>query len=222
MIATGDDGVANFMARNNASACGISPSWPATCPYITAVGATQGPESGTPEITCCSNTGGVITSGGGFSFYYPQPSYQAAAVTNYLKTAPAGTLPPSSMFNAQGRGYPDVAVMCYNYNVVIGGNTYQESGTSASTPVFAAIVTLINGQRLAASKAPLGFLNPALYALAASTPSAFNDITVGRNNCCAQAAVCCQYAFNATTGWDPLTGMGSVNFPTFSAALAAL
>jgi len=223
MIASGDDGVANFLARNNQSACGFSPSWPATCPYVTAVGATQGPESGQPEIACSSSTGGIVTSGGGFSIYYAQPTYQAAAVKQYFASAP--NLPPTSMFNAQGRGYPDVALLGYNYNVVIGGQTYQESGTSASTPVFAGLVTLVNNARLNAGKSPVGFLNPALYKLAVSTPGIFNDITVGENNCCAgqqPSIICCQYGFNATVGWDPLTGLGSVNFANFLAALTAL
>jgi hypothetical protein len=75
---------------------------------------------GQPEVACSSATGGVITTGGGFSFYFPRPSYQVspnfsesnsdqnAAVNTYLQTAP--NLPPSNMFNGQGRGYPDVAL----------------------------------------------------------------------------------------------------------------
>jgi len=84
MVASGDDGVANFIARQNASACGFNPSYPATSPYVTAVGATQGPEMNQTEIACTSATGGGITTGGGFSSVYPQPAYQAAAVSNYL------------------------------------------------------------------------------------------------------------------------------------------
>lgn len=61
VVASGDDGVANYgkfissenylihfiAARNNQSACGFTPSYPATSPYVLAVGATMGPESGT-------------------------------------------------------------------------------------------------------------------------------------------------------------------------------
>ena len=39
VVASGDDGVANFQARSNPGACGFNPSYPATCPYVTAVGA---------------------------------------------------------------------------------------------------------------------------------------------------------------------------------------
>jgi len=223
IISSGDDGVANFVARTDASQCGFSPSFPANSPYATAVGATQGLESGKPEIACSSSTGGVITTGGGFSFFFPRPSYQNAATTQYLQTAP--NLPPSNLFNAQGRGYPDVAMAGYNYVVAIGGQYYELSGTSASAPVFAGMITLINGARISTGKSPLGFLNPALYNLAASNPSIFNDITVGENNCCAYngtGITCCQYGFNATTGWDPLTGLGSINFVNLKHALLGL
>jgi tripeptidyl-peptidase-1 len=220
MVSSGDDGVANFEARNDPSYCGFNPSFPATCPYVTAVGATQGPEFGQPEIACSSSTNGLITTGGGFSIYFPRPSYQDSAVKGYLANAPG--LPPTSMFNSKGRGYPDVAVMGHNYQVVIAGSTYILSGTSASSPVFAGFITLINSQRASVGKSPIGFLNPTLYQLGNQKSPVFNDITKGENNCCAGnpgQITCCQYGFNATTGWDPLTGLGSVNFPQLLQAL---
>lgn len=223
MVASGDDGVANFIARQNASACGFNPSYPATSPYVTAVGATQGPEMNTTEIACTSSTNGGITTGGGFSTVYPQPAYQSAAVANYLANGP--NVPPTSMFNASGRAYPDVAVMGHSYITVGGGNFSGADGTSASAPVFAAMITLINSARLSAGKNAIGFLNQIIYQLAVSNPAAFNDVTSGTNNCCAGEAgqqVCCQYGFTATTGFDPLTGWGSPHFPVFSAALIAL
>jgi subtilase family serine protease len=63
MVASGDDGVANFIARGNSSACGFNPSYPASAPYVTAVGATQGPELNQTEIACTSTTNGGITTG---------------------------------------------------------------------------------------------------------------------------------------------------------------
>lgn len=188
--------------------------FPATIPYITAIGATQGPEFNQPEIACTSQTGGLITTGGGFSIYFPRPSYQDAAVQAYLSRAP--NLPPTSMFNSKGRGYPDVAILGHNYRVFIAGQEYVLSGTSASSPVFAGFITLVNNNRAALGKPPVGFINPTLYQLAAKNSPVFNDITVGENNCCAgepNKQVCCKYGFNATVGWDPLTGLGSVKFP---------
>jgi len=217
IIASGDDGVANYVARSDPSQCGFNPSWPASSPYVTAVGATQGPENGTPEIMCSSSTNGLITSGGGFSAVFATPDYQTTQVSNYLSNGP--NLPPISQFNSKGRGYPDVAFLAHNYLEVDGGQQYQVSGTSAAAPTFAGFITLINGLRIKAGKAPLGFLNNLLYKMDASV---FNDITSGTNNCCAGSAgsqVCCKYGFTAGTGWDPTTGFGSANFPALSNAL---
>jgi tripeptidyl-peptidase I len=66
----------------------------------------------------------------------------------------------------------------------------------------AGIVTLLNEARYAAGKGPIGFLNPTLYAF----PDAFYDITIGNNPGCGTGG------FNATPGWDPLTGLGSPNY----------
>jgi len=198
------------------------PSYPASSVFVTALGASQGPEAGSVEIGESSSTGGLITSGGGFSTFWAQPSYQAAAVQNFLSTSQA--LPPAGQFNATGRGYPDVALLGHNYIITVAGSQEIVSGTSCSAPVFAGLVTLINSQRLTAGKAALGFLNPALYQTYASNPAVFNDITSGTNNCPAAQGTptCCQYGFTAQAGWDPVTGLGSVNFVNLKAALSAL
>jgi len=226
-VASGDDGVANFPARQDPSKCGFSPSFPATCPYVTAVGATQGVEDGSAEIACSSDTGGGITTGGGFSTVFDQPKYQADAVQKYLQGAP--NLPPTSDFASTGRGYPDIASAGHNFVTYIGGKLSAGSGTSASTPSVAAMITLVNGLRIEQGKAALGFLNPTLYQLASSNPSVYNDITSGNNRCCAGgpqggqgAAVCCDNGFYCTSGWDPLTGHGSLNFQELKTALLAL
>lgn len=66
------------------------------------------------------------------------------------------------------------------------------SSTTYSSPVFASMVTLLNSLRIGKGKSPLGFLNHAIYHIA-SDPTlykqVFNDITSGRNNCCAGAQV---------------------------------
>jgi tripeptidyl-peptidase-1 len=220
MVASGDDGVANYLARSDPSKCGFNPSYPATVPFVVAVGATQGPEYGNPEIMCSSSTSGLITSGGGFSTIFSTPSYQTSVVASYLRNGP--NMPPTSMFNSAGRGYPDVAVMGHNFEEVIGGSTYEVSGTSAASPTFAGMVTLVNGLRLSKGKSALGFLNPALYSIASSV---YNDITSGTNNCCAGnpgSQTCCTYGFTASSGWDPTTGLGSIDYPLWAAALVAL
>ncbi|KAJ1424378.1 peptidase S8/S53 domain-containing protein [Ochromonadaceae sp. CCMP2298] len=217
LVSSGDDGVANFQARSKPSSCGYNPSFPASSPYVTAVGATQGPESGTAEIACTSDAGGVITTGGGFSTLFDAPTYQKAAVAGYFAGLGSKETPVSG-YVATGRGYPDIAMAGLNYEVVVGGKTYQVSGTSASSPVVAGMVSLVNAQRLEAGKGPLGFLNTAIYQNGATFA---NDVTSGENNCCA-SAVCCDEGFYASTGWDPLTGFGSVNYAKFAAIFANL
>jgi len=224
VVSSGDDGVANFVARQDASQCGFNPSYPASCPFVTAVGATQGPEEGKPEVACSSDTNGVITTGGGFSVTFPTPAYQADAVANFFKVANK-TLPPANQYNGKGRGYPDVSIMGRNYLVNIGGQFYPVSGTSASAPVFAGMLTLVNNARLKAGKKPVGFANPALYQLYKANPAIFKDTTKGNNKCCAGdpgQQVCCKYGFTCSAGWDPVTGLGSVNFKQLRDAWVAL
>jgi tripeptidyl-peptidase-1 len=126
----------------------------------------------------------VITSGGGFSTVYSRAQYapwQQAAVSNYLRTADASAYPPLSYFDSQGRGYPDVSTYGSNYFVYLNGKITRESGTSASTPVFSAMVTLWNDLRLANKMPPMGFIAPFLYHIYAQNPEAFNDVVVGNN-----------------------------------------
>jgi tripeptidyl-peptidase-1 len=76
-------------------------------------------------------------------------------------------------------------------------------GTSAATPIFASIVSLLNDELIAAGKSTLGFINPLLYANA----GALNDITRGDN------PGCNTNGFSASSGWDPVTGLGTPNYP---------
>ena len=58
-------GVAGFNARSNSANCAYVPFFPASSPYVLAVGATQGLEqSNKYERACSAATGGLITSGG--------------------------------------------------------------------------------------------------------------------------------------------------------------
>jgi tripeptidyl-peptidase-1 len=218
MVSSGDDGAVSSSVRTSTAFCGYSPSFPASSPYVTAVGATQGPEAGNDEISCSSDTGGLITSGGGFSTYFDAPSYQSSVISDYLNNV---SPKPASGYNADGRGIPDVAFLGHNYNVIVGGTNYVVSGTSASSPAFAGLVSLANDARLAAGKSPLGFLNQALYGMDSSV---FKDITSGNNKCAAGNFVyhCCDQGYYAYQGWDPLTGLGVPVFDKFMSALTAL
>jgi len=218
-VASGDDGVAGYEARDDPSQCGFKPEYPASVPYVTTVGATMGPAlvPARAEIVCQSNTGSIITSGGGFSTHFTQPAWQSSAVSTYLSTGP--NMPPKNQFASGGRAYPDVASLGNAYNVVVGNNWFQVSGTSAASPVFCGMVTLINGLREKAGKQPIGFLNPILYKIDKST---YNDIVSGINNCAAKSSAsptCCKYGFTASKGWDAATGWGSLDYPLFAQAL---
>ena len=78
--------------------------------------------------------------------------------------------------------------------------------------MVAGIVSLVNSARRAAGNSTLGWLNPALYAL---YPSFVNDVISGDNKCLSAGASCCSQGFYATTGWDPVTGLGSIDFAQF-------
>eukprot|EP01065_Artemidia_motanka_P026639 TRINITY_DN317_c0_g1_i1.p1 TRINITY_DN317_c0_g1~~TRINITY_DN317_c0_g1_i1.p1 ORF type:complete len:549 (+),score=150.64 TRINITY_DN317_c0_g1_i1:83-1648(+) len=180
----------------------FDPTWPALSPYITAVGGTylsNGKESGWSG------------SGGGFSATFPAPSYQTSAVAKYIGSA---TLPSSSLFNAQGRGTPDVSALATNYKVTTGTTEGKLSGTSAATPVFAGLVALLNAGRAAENKAPLGFINPALYASFSKGSGPGYDVVAGNNKHSG-----CPAGFPAVAGWDAITGLGT---PTLAALRTAL
>ena len=177
----------------------------------------MGPENGNPEVACQSQLGGVITTGGGFSTFNARPSWQTAAVNAYFAGLATGDTPASG-YNPNGRGYPDVSLIGVNYPVVIQGGLASLYGTSASAPVFGAMISLINAARAANGQGPVGFLNPTLYAHGGnSTSTPFTDVTSGHNHCCANgdasAAVCCASGFVSSAGWDPVTGWGSARFP---------
>ena len=117
-----------------------------------------------------------------------------------------------------GRGYPDLALAGYGYEVVIGGELYTVSGTSCSAPTVAGMTTLVNAIRLEAGASPVGFINPTLYA---SEGAFANDVTSGNNKCVAENEFCCDEGFAARGGWDATTGWGSVHFPAYEKVLTA-
>lgn len=96
-------------------------------------------------------------STGGFSNVFSRPAYQEAFVSPYLE-ALGDTY--KGRFNASGRGYPDIAAQAVNVEIVNAGNHTFINGTSASGPIFASMVALVNDRLAQSGKPPLGFLNP--------------------------------------------------------------
>ena len=118
------------------------------------------------------------------------------------------------MYPQNGRACPDTSALGENYQVIANGELQPHAGgTSASTPVFAAMVSLINEEREKQGKGSMGFLNPFIY----SNPQAFTDVTVG-NNAIDRSGFPAKYGFQCTKGWDPVSGMGT---PKFGALLEA-
>ncbi|KAI0858825.1 peptidase S8/S53 domain-containing protein [Xylaria cubensis] len=220
IYASGDSGVANRYNSGYPNSClnannlfvdnngtRYSPSFPVNCPYITSVGATtligNDTDSGERAVSVPgSGPANAYYSGGGFSNIFPVPSYQASAVSTFMKKYAPKYGPNVYNDTGKARGFPDVAAIGLSVATVWNGSTYGVGGTSASAPIFASIVNLLNEERIAIGKGPIGFLNPTLY----KHPQAFNDITIGNNPGCGTGG------FNATPGWDPVTGLGTPNY----------
>ena len=117
----------------------------------------------------------------------------------------------------RGRATPDAAAMGEGFEVVIGGQPEPVGGTSASTPTFAALVSLLNEARVQKGKAALGHINGFIYA----NPECFTDIVKGTNAINRQGGQVV-YGFNCTKGWDAATGMGTPIFPCLLKAALAL
>ncbi|KAH8801761.1 peptidase S8/S53 domain-containing protein [Xylogone sp. PMI_703] len=209
LFASGDAGVGTngtCISNDGKNTTMFVPSFPASCPYVTAVGATH---QFKPEVAAFRpgevDKNGVFqqlyASGGGFSNYFTRPSYQNAVVQDYI-TALQGKY--DGLYNKSGRAYPDIAAQGQNFAFVWNGTFGAISGTSAATPLMSGIIALINDVLLSTGQPTLGFLNPWIYAQGFQ---GFTDVTNG------SAAGCQVDGFPATEGWDPVTGFGTPNFP---------
>ena len=184
LFASGDSGVSCRVKGRKKT---FSPNWPASSPYVTAVGGTE-------------STTRVWTSGGsGFSDVFGMPDYQADVVKAYV-----ANLSDTSKFNTSGRAYPDVSAFATNFIIFDDGVTVPVDGTSCSTPTFAGIISSLNDIRLNNGEKTLGFLNPLLYQNLMG--KGFIDITEGQNG-----DFLCE-GFKAGPGWDAASGWGSPNF----------
>ena len=169
----------------------------ASSPHVLACGGTKltgttaSPAKIESEVVWNELSAGEGATGGGVSTVFALPTWQKNS------NVPVG-----------GRGTPDVsgdADPSTGYTLRVDGETTVIGGTSAVAPLWAGLIALAN----AANGQTAGFLNPTLYAAAASGKSPFRDITSGNNG-----------AFSAAPGWDPCTGLGSPKGAEIIAALA--
>jgi subtilase family serine protease len=229
---SGDGGTANTTKAPVSSGGTLVPhptvNWPTSDPLVTSVGGTnlctsatatapsRAPDSASPPAACQQNPAqaevGWSGSGGGFSHVFAKPDYQ--------NTLPAGSAAIGSM-----RGVPDIAFQASPSTGSLvyvslppagsGGlncgatpcstGWYDIGGTSLACPQLAAMVAIadqLNG-------GGLGLINPALYQIAADPvryDNDFHDVTTGNNQTVASVP-----GYPATTGWDPVTGLGTPN-----------
>jgi len=211
--------------------------YPASDPFATAVGGTStaiGANDhllwqtgwGTEKYSLSANGKGwtpiaadpfLYGAGGGFSSVFPRPSYQNGVVTS-----------------GSGRAFPDVGLDADPTTGMLVGETqifpngteygeYRIGGTSVASPLMAGMVA----DAAQHAKARLGFLNIAIYKLAAAKFGAFNDVGsiaganirpdfangVNKSNGYLYSVRTFDQDSSLSTGpgWDDVTGVGQPN-----------
>lgn len=196
-VAAGDDG-----STDRAPDGGVHVDFPAASPHALACGGTRlqaDPRTGKVSSETVWNNGpGGGATGGGVSRTFDLPSWQATAGVPTIE-------------GRRGRGVPDVAAVAdpqTGYRIRVDGRDMVIGGTSAVSPLWAALVARI----VQATGRKLGLLQPALYGLlsAGEVPPGFRDVTSGNNG-----------VYSAAPGWDPCTGLGVPDGARLLAALQA-
>lgn len=223
--AAGDSGTANSKKHPVSKGGSLIPyptvQWPASDPLVVAAGGTNlctNPQTGTgvdsndPPSDCQQNAGqrevGWNGSGGGYSHVFAKPSWQ--------DNLPAGSTAIGNM-----RGVPDVSwdascgTLVWVLDTAPGyDHWYGVCGTSAASPQLAAMTSIADQ----AAGHDLGDIHPTLYKLAAGPDYGkyFFDVTTGNNQTNSSVP-----GYNASTGWDPVTGLGTPDAANLVPALAA-
>ncbi len=193
-----------------------------------------------PEIAWNDDVSGqaLSASGGGASTLVSRPSWQTG-----VTGIPSGSfrlVPDVSLYSSPSLpGYLYCTSDTANWNTSVT-NPQQAScnsgfrdsatsdltaagGTSFATPIFAAMIAILNQK--AGYTTGQGLINPTLYKLAANSAtyaSAFHDVTSGNNNCLGGTTYCASTTgFSAGTGYDEVTGLGSVDLANLAAAWPA-
>ncbi len=177
---------------------------PASQPFVTGVGGLT-VSSISPLVQTVWNSGvSNGAAGGGVSTIWPRPSWQSApgiTVANTMRM-----VPDISLMADPNTGFIEYFTGTSN-GVCQGSCTGWQSigGTSIGSPQLSAIVA-VAAQVCATPR--LGFINPALYAMA-SAGTGFIDVTTGSNNVSNVAG------YNAGVGYDMASGLGSPNGSSF-------
>lgn len=220
LFASGDEGAKPD--PNNPTVFGTE--FPASDPNVLAVGATNLALSGCNSMTCTgygSETGASI-SGGGYSGFFSEPSWQTSTIGSTASKCTTGHV------RSDCRAVPDVAMLggtnpgpgiwVYSSSVkacvggtLDGGGWFGCSGTSLSTPLWAGFLAIALQVR---NGNAFGNIGPLLYQTANNAvlyAADFHDITSGNNN-----------GYPAGTGWDPVTGWGTPVASNLALSLASV
>jgi len=181
VMSSGDSGVGGDVCYGPDGKI-FDPDFAVNCPYVLAVGSTEWDRfDASKALEPYEKLNEVATarfpSGGGFSNVFGIPGYQRGAVGAYFDQV-EDSLPFSGyhhyvengdfssvkggVYHHGGRAYPDVAAVGDRQVVYSNGSWWLVGGTSLSSPVFGAVLTLINEARLEAGKGTLGFIHPIL------------------------------------------------------------
>jgi kumamolisin len=168
-------------------------AYPAAAPGVTAVGGTRLSvlqNRGWYDETVWEDPLETEGTGGGLSTDYRRPAWQRGPGVQ-------------NQYSNGMREVPDVSAdadPASSVAVYEGGRLGRGAGTSLSAPIWAGITALIDEYLKKQGVRPIGFMNPALYTLAATHQPypPFHDVTVGDN-----------LYYPATPGYDLATGLGT-------------
>jgi kumamolisin len=155
--------------------------------------------------------GQPMASGGGMSGWFKRPAFQSTLPALKKRSGIWVRTGKSTAFN--GRLVPDVSAHAdpaLGYSIVLGGLPFYGAGTSASAPLWAALLACIAEQ----IGRPVGWVNKQLAR--AAKAGAFTDITKGDNTITGA-----KRGFDAGPGWDACTGYGTPNGKRLADVLAA-
>jgi hypothetical protein len=202
LAATGDSGSEGCYVQDSSTAEEVS--YPASDPWVTAVGGTYRYFNGTEtawnycqsdeSIACANAYNGLAAGGGGMSRYEPKLSYQPE-ILEWSVAQPCGTV---------CREVPDLSANAGVGMVIFANGTWDAyGGTSLAAPFVAGLIADKNG----GCTSPTGVFTPALYALWSEGVygSALNDITQGNTDMTGSNGG----AYPATSGYNAATGLGS-------------
>jgi subtilase family serine protease len=174
----------------------------------------------------------LSASGGGASVFFTKPTWQTGTgvPSGSQRDVPDIALNASPdhdpyLFCSEDGENGTLQTTCTSgFRDGSGGDLAAVGGTSCAAPTFSAILALLS-QDFGLSG--LGNINPNLYSLAASSPTAFHDVTVGSNIVpCTSGTTDCpsgtvQFGFSAGVGYDQVTGLGSVDANNLAVAWKA-